>query len=481
MVQPHYKARLGLLFIKFFDVVLVLVLFIGVREYVNFGHFINTGTFTRLQFSLVHFFDLLLAAVIWNWIFTLGRMYQFRTPRRPILLALRTVGASSLGGAVLLTLATLRGVTGIRGPFPLLLWLALAIVFSLNRFLVFEVLRVVRANRRNLRHVIIVGLNQRAFALAELLRRPELGYNLLGFVDQEERYQELGGKKKDIPFLLPLSQLNRYISHNPVDEIFLTLPIKSCYDEIESIIEHCAIQGIKAAQVNAIFDFPPKIHPQAIPADDLPVLNYEMSPHSETHWALKRLLDLVLSLGGLLLLSPLLLLVALLVLWVDGPPIFFRQERIGLNKRRFAMFKFRTMVPDAESLQASLEGLNEVQGAAFKLSHDPRVTRLGGFLRRSSIDELPQLINVLIGSMSLVGPRPLPIRDFEKFYNDRHRRRFSVNPGITGLWQVSGRSEIHFEEWMRLDLEYIDNWSLLLDIKILVKTIRVVFTGHGAR
>lgn len=144
------------------------------------------------------------------------------------------------------------------------------------------------------------------------------------------------------------------------------------------------------------------------------------------------------------------------------------------------MFKFRTMIRGAEKIQASLEDLNEADGAVFKVINDPRLTRVGGLLRKTSLDEIPQFVNVLLGSMSLVGPRPLPVRDFERFYDSSHRLRFSVKPGITGLWQVSGRSDVDFEEWMKLDTFYIDNWSLLLDILILLRTIKAVFVSRGA-
>jgi lipopolysaccharide/colanic/teichoic acid biosynthesis glycosyltransferase len=160
--------------------------------------------------------------------------------------------------------------------------------------------------------------------------------------------------------------------------------------------------------------------------------------------------------------------------------VFFLQERLGLGKRRFTIFKFRTMVSNAETLLATVEHLNQSQGPTFKLVEDPRITLVGSFLRKTSIDELPQLFNVLWGDMSLVGPRPLPLRDYKGFSEDWHRRRFSVKPGITCLWQVMGRSTIGFDRWMRLDMDYIDGWTLWLDIKILLRTIPVVLRGSGA-
>jgi exopolysaccharide biosynthesis polyprenyl glycosylphosphotransferase len=194
----------------------------------------------------------------------------------------------------------------------------------------------------------------------------------------------------------------------------------------------------------------------------------------------KRIIDLIGSAALLVALAPLFALVALLIKLDSPGPIFFAQERVGYNKRRFKVLKFRTMVVEAEQQQQMLEHLNEVEGPVFKIRKDPRITRIGAFLRRFSIDELPQLINVLKGEMSLVGPRPLPVRDVARIDVSAHKRRFSIKPGITCLWQVNGRSHIGFEDWVRLDLEYIDTWSLGLDFRILLKTIPVVLKGSGA-
>jgi exopolysaccharide biosynthesis polyprenyl glycosylphosphotransferase len=194
----------------------------------------------------------------------------------------------------------------------------------------------------------------------------------------------------------------------------------------------------------------------------------------------KRLLDIIVSSFLLILLAPILLVVAMLVKFGSVGPVFFVQERVGLNKRRLRIYKFRTMIADAEKKQMDLECLNEADGPVFKIKDDPRVTRLGRFLRKASIDELPQLLNVLKGDMSLVGPRPLPIRDYQGFDQDWARRRFSIRPGITCLWQINGRSSLSFQEWMELDLHYIDHWSFWLDVKVLAKTIPAVLKGVGA-
>lgn len=198
-----------------------------------------------------------------------------------------------------------------------------------------------------------------------------------------------------------------------------------------------------------------------------------------TPWALKRMLDIVGSLAGLTIISPLLIVVAVVIKLTSPGPIFFRQKRVGADERVFTCYKFRSMYQDAERRQAELEARNEAGSVIFKMKHDPRITPVGHFIRRWSIDELPQLINVFTGEMSLIGPRPLPVRDFE-LMSEQDKQRLGTVPGITGYWQISGRSDLSFEEMLRLDLYYIENWSLFLDIKILTKTLKVVLRHDGA-
>jgi lipopolysaccharide/colanic/teichoic acid biosynthesis glycosyltransferase len=211
-----------------------------------------------------------------------------------------------------------------------------------------------------------------------------------------------------------------------------------------------------------------------------PFVTFEVSPKPAVLLATKRAIDFTLAAAAVVLLAPLFLLAALAILAAMGRPVLFAQERAGLYGRRFRMLKFRTMEREAEAERDALLARNEMSGPVFKLTDDPRVTRLGRWLRKYSIDELPQLANVLFGSMSLVGPRPLPIRE-QKEIRGWHRRRLSMKPGITGLWQVSGRSEVDFEEWMKLDLRYVDEWSLRLDAWILLRTVPAVLLGRGSR
>jgi exopolysaccharide biosynthesis polyprenyl glycosylphosphotransferase len=202
--------------------------------------------------------------------------------------------------------------------------------------------------------------------------------------------------------------------------------------------------------------------------------------HDDYRRHLKRALDIAGALFGIILLAPLFLIVAVCIKATSKGPVVFRQERYGLNKRTFYIYKFRSMIVDAEASQAKYEHLNQNSGPVFKIFADPRVTKVGAFLRKTSIDELPQLFNVLKGEMSLVGPRPLNLRDVGKFSEAWLMRRFSVKPGLTCIWQVSGRSDISFDRWIKLDLHYIDHWSLLLDMKILAMTFPAVLKGRGA-
>jgi exopolysaccharide biosynthesis polyprenyl glycosylphosphotransferase len=214
--------------------------------------------------------------------------------------------------------------------------------------------------------------------------------------------------------------------------------------------------------------------------DGIPLLTFDPVAQNEKKLLIKRLMDLILVLGTMPLILPVMALIALAIKLDDGGPIFFVQERVGLRKRLFPMLKFRSMVVDAEAKLKEIEHLNEAEGPNFKITHDPRITRVGRFIRKASLDELPQLLNVIRGHMSLVGPRPMSQRDVELFDKGIQRKRFSVKPGLTCIWQISGRSNLSFERWLELDLKYIDEWNLWMDLKILFKTFPVVLKGSGA-
>ncbi|WP_242865696.1 sugar transferase [Desulfosporosinus sp. HMP52] len=213
--------------------------------------------------------------------------------------------------------------------------------------------------------------------------------------------------------------------------------------------------------------------------DGLPMVAYDGRPRLPWQVLSKRVMDVVLTGMGLIAISPILLAVAIAIKVTSDGPVFFGQERVGLNGRTFKMYKFRSMVVNAEELKAKLTHLNEMSGPVFKITNDPRVTSVGRFLRRTSLDELPQLWNVLIGEMSLVGPRP-PLPSEVNMYDPKHRKRLAVKPGITCIWQISGRNEVDFEEWMEMDADYVERCSLWMDVEILARTVPVVFMRKGA-
>ena len=253
------------------------------------------------------------------------------------------------------------------------------------------------------------------------------------------------------------------------------------FGEVEKAIQACEIEGVEAWLVADFF----KTQVSNTSLDDFygrPVLVFRSAPETSWQGVFKQILDLVLAFILVVLLLPIWILVPLAIRITSPGTVLFRQRRCGLNGQPFTMLKFRSMINDAEQRKQELAALNEMGGPVFKLANDPRITPVGRRLRKYSIDEFPQLFNVLRGEMSLVGPRPLPVDEVERFDDPAHRRRLSVKPGLTCLWQISGRNNVRdFKDWVRLDLEYIDNWSLWLDVKILWRTIPVVLSGDGAK
>jgi exopolysaccharide biosynthesis polyprenyl glycosylphosphotransferase len=339
------------------------------------------------------------------------------------------------------------------------------------------VLRTITATGApDVREILIVGSGPRARrAYLELHRDQEGSHRFLGFVDTHDH-----SASEEIRRLWAgsLPDLETILMGRAVDEVLIALPIRSMYSEIQGTIEICSRMGVRCRYLADVFDHG-RARPRLEHGDRFSTVDIPVAP-DDGRLVVKRAVDVTGTLLGALLLWPLFLCAAVAIKLTSPGPILFSQERHGLHKRRFRMYKFRTMVMDAESRQAELEATNEASGAVFKIRKDPRITPLGRILRRTSIDELPQLWNVLRGDMSLVGPRPLPLRDVGRFTEAALLRRFSVRPGLTGLWQISGRSDVTFERWMELDLQYIDQWSLGLDLRIIAGTIPAVIKATGA-
>ena len=415
----------------------------------------------------------------WHVVFSLYGIYSSGRETSGRSDIVNIIKASSVATAAVFASAIIFEVSLVTTYFTIVFWLLVVLLSSLARVILRYILGRVSARHINRRHFLIVGTNPRAVKFAEKIESgADGGYQIIGFVDDEwpgleefrKREYALLGSLKDMPNLL---------RNQVIDEVAIALPVKSFYGDISDVVAHCEQQGIIVRFASQIFN-PTLARSEAGEIEEGPVITFYAGGMREWAVGLKRTLDFCISLILLLVFSPLFLVVSLLVKLTSPGPVFFVQQRVGLNKRRFRMYKFRTMIADAERRMEELKHLNEAKGPVFKITKDPRVTRIGKWLRKTSIDELPQLINVLKGDMSLVGPRPLPLRDVEGFDQDWQRRRFSVRPGITGLWQVNGRSNIPFEHWMELDMQYIDEWSLWLDLKILAKTVPAVLKGIGA-
>ena len=439
----------------------------------------SLAEFLAMRFSVRNFVVFTGLLLLWHLLFTYFDLYESKRLARNHSEDAGVMKATALC-TVALGLAGYDLRIGMVGPaFLGVFWLSGTAMAILSRHAMRYALGQIRLRGRNLRLILIVGTNRRALKFASGLEaHPELGYRIMGFVDQPwsgiEEFRKAGFR-----LVCGLDGLPAFLRENVIDEVIIALPMKSFYNEAGDIGGICEEQGLTTRYLTSLFETK-RARATIEEFDGEPIVT--MSPCMPNLWtqAAKRLLDILLSLSAVVALSPVFLLAAILVKITPPGPVLFVQKRLGLGKRIFPMYKFRTMVPNAEQEQAGLEHLNEASGPVFKIKDDPRITRIGKHLRRSSIDELPQLFNVLKGDMSLVGPRPLPVRDYRGFDKDWQRRRFCVRPGITCLWQVNGRSSIAFDKWMELDLEYIDHRSLRLDLEILMRTIPAVFRRSGA-
>jgi exopolysaccharide biosynthesis polyprenyl glycosylphosphotransferase len=336
--------------------------------------------------------------------------------------------------------------------------------------------RVVGAVRRQLgtqHFVMIVGSGHAARRMGELLEQSEdYGVRLIGFLDERAGEVQLSRTYEQYP----IERLPELLRQRVVDEIIFAIDSEKLR-EMEKSFLLCDEEGVRT---RVVVDFFPHVNSQMyleqLGATQL--LTFSAAPHDEIRLLLKRVTDVVLAAAALVLLSPFMLLIALLIRVTSRGPVIFRQQRCGLNGRRFTFYKFRSMCDNAEELKASVMHLNR-KSTAFKIPDDPRLTRIGRFLRKFSIDEWPQLWNVLKGDMSLVGPRPA-VPEEVAAYQAWQRRRLRMRPGLTCLWAVAGRDNLDFDTWMKMDMQYIDTWSLELDWKIILRTIPRVLTGSGA-
>lgn len=440
-----------------------------------------------------YFFILLISIASYNICLSFIDAYSSMRLSTPFQLFRKFLVASVMVFFILAALLFLLKVNLSRS-FILLLCSMVALLLSIERFIVLSILRYWRRRGRNFRNVIICGTGTQAIRLAsEILLRPELGIRIRGFADLRGKTDETGSfckqliKLEQLPDCLPFSKrvipgvrgLCKALKDYQVDEVIFT-DIVEVMSQVEDMILLCSEQGIRTTIAADLFSIG-LVKSGLSYFGGMPLIHFQTPPGDRWELAVKRGVDIVLSFVALVVFSPMFLLIAALIRITSPGPVVFKQRRVGRNGRQFYIYKFRSMVKGAELELERLREHNEMNGPVFKMKDDPRVTRVGRVLRRFSLDELPQLWNVLIGEMSLVGPRP-PVPGEVSMYEPKDRRRLSMRPGLTCTWQVSGRNLIDdFENWVKLDLEYIDNWSLYHDFVLIFRTIPAVLFGHGAR
>lgn len=351
-----------------------------------------------------------------------------------------------------------------------------SIFILLEKITLFSLMHYFRKKGYNYRSLLIVGTGNRASLFIEKIKKhPEWGFRIVGIIDDEpgRGIENVNG----IEVIGALKDLSDILHNHVVDEVVFVVP-RLRLNHIEEAIHTCELEGIKATIAVDLFDA--RIaKSSAGEIDGIPLVTFETTLAKEWQLFMKRVMDIAVSGLSIAVLSPLLLLVAIVIKLTSRGLVLFRQERLGLNGRRFILYKFRTMYEDAQDHLANIDVVKDSDDPFFRKKKLKYITPVGRILRKFSIDELPQLFNVFVGHMSLIGPRPTVPEEVSQ-YRPWQRRRLSMRPGITCLWQVNGRNKLSFNQWMKLDLEYLDNWSLWLDFKILVKTIPVVLFGIGA-
>ncbi|MFC1704264.1 sugar transferase [Candidatus Omnitrophota bacterium] len=374
------------------------------------------------------------------------------------------------------SVAFLLKIEFISRIFILIFTFASFALLILEKRIVVSVIHNLLLKGYNLRNILVVGTGPRAERFVDMINaHPEWGFSIIGLIDDDT--SRVGKKILGAKVMGTLKDIPQILRKKIVDEVVFVVP-RMWLQRIQHSVAACETQGIKAHVAADLFDLNIAKARQT-DLEGFPLLTFETTFAMEWQLFIKRSIDLVASGLGIVFLSPLFLLVSIIIKTTSPGPVFFKQRRVGLNGRIFTLFKFRSMYKNAQEKLKELEHLNEASGPVFKIKDDPRITPIGRFMRKTSIDELPQLFNVFMAQMSLVGPRP-PIPSEVRKYRLWQRRRLSMRPGITCLWQVSGRSKISFERWMELDLEYIDHWCLRLDFNILMKTIPAVTAGVGA-
>ncbi|PZE20877.1 sugar transferase [Paenibacillus xerothermodurans] len=472
-MKRNYSSLLAVSFL-FFEVLAVSVVFFLLYDYRITQEFNRDITFWNIdspRFSNYMVF-FLISSVIYTILVYRYQLYRFRASSGLADELYKVIQAFSFAIVLTIGISFLLKYTDFSRLVVVSYW-SLAICAACTIRGLKRMVYIQLAKRGALsKNVVIIGAGKFGKALMEeLTNYSYLGYHIVGFVDDHERNDVHHNK-----YLGPISNLREVLKNSLVEEIIITIPSER--DLVNRLITDLRKLDINIKIVPDLYNLVMSTV-QIGNINSLPVVTLVKTPMRGLGLVTKRFIDILASALAIILVAPVFLMTAVAIKLDSKGGIIYKQQRIGKNGKPFYMYKFRSMVSNADSLLTQLESHNEADGIAFKMKDDPRVTTVGRFIRKYSIDELPQLFNVLIGNMSLVGPRP-PLPNEVEHYGDWEWRRLEVLPGITGLWQVSGRSDLSFNQWMHLDIYYIENWSIAFDIKILLKTIPVVLKGEGA-
>jgi exopolysaccharide biosynthesis polyprenyl glycosylphosphotransferase len=450
------------------------------------GSYLRDDNLRAISYYAIYIGMLPILLVIWGSLLSYFGMYKsagvVRIPDALIIIFKTTLVGFVLFGSYVFILRMQEDISRLFIGFT---FISAAILISIEKIIIVYIFKVLGKRDTSFkstlivfRRILIVGINKRSKNFIKLINNnPDWGIKIAGLIDMDPL-------KKGVIFngykvIGSLDDIPEIISKDIIDEIVFIVP-RSWLNRIEDMMLYCERAGLKVNLAVNLFELKFSKMKQT-DLHGFPLLTFESTTTKLGHLFIKRVVDFAASAIGMVLLIPLFLIVGILIKTTSEGPVFYKQDRCTLYGRKFTFYKFRTMIADAENKLEDFLQYNEMEGPVFKMANDPRVTKVGKWLRKFSIDELPQLLNVFKGDMSLVGPRP-PLPHEVENYDIWQRRRLSMRPGITCLWQVSGRNQIvDFKEWMRLDLEYIDKWSLWLDFKILFQTIPTVILGRGAR
>ena len=428
-----------------------------------------------IQFKV---FLLLQIAIVWSFLlykFRLGIIFRAKSFFSRFRGYLVTI---IFGGSLLLF--EIESLTLARHSHYSIKYVVTFAILNLITLIIFKLafyysMRFIRRTGHNSRHLIIIADTTSIPFIDYFIQAKDWGYHIDAIISSDKKFKS---RYKDINVINETVNLKEYITKKPIEDIFYCLPIDDKTYDLEQLLHESDEIGVSLHIMQREYLQNLISNSAAIKGFDHSFITHSKTPRNYIGIKIKDVFDIMFSVSVLITFAPFLAIIALLIKLEDGGPVLFQQERIGLNGRRFIFYKFRSMVTNAEELLFELQGRNEADGPVFKIENDPRITKIGRFLRKTSLDELPQFYNVIKGEMSVVGPRPPLLREVQQ-YERLQLRRLSMRPGITCSWQVWGRHEVTFKEWMQMDLDYIDKWSPLLDLKIIIATVGVVIGAKG--